>query len=247
MRAALYLRVSKEERATQSVSLEAQEQRLRHYCASRGDGDEWHVGKVYRDDGFSGKTLERPAFQQLMEDAKARKFEVVLAHKLDRFTRSVRDLGTLLEFFTKRRVALISLSESFDATTAVGRLTLNLLGSIAQWEREAIGERTSTALQYRRSQLQAYGETPFGFKRVGDRLQLVEHELATIRRIYALRQDKSIPKNERTLRAIAAALNADRIRTKKGKKWAAEQVRYILANDLYQPYVGQSPEGRKHR
>lgn len=86
------------------------------------------VFKAYRDDGHSAKTLDRPALQRLMEDAKARRFEAVLAFKLDRLTRSVRDLGTLLEFFDKRGVALVSLSESFDATTAAGRLMVNLLG-----------------------------------------------------------------------------------------------------------------------
>lgn len=108
---------------------------------------------------------------------------------------------------------------------------VNVLGSVAQWEREVAGERTSTALQYRRSRLQVYGEVPYGFKRIGDRLEPVERELAVVSRINSLRKD-SLP-----LRAIANAPNRDRIRTKKGKRWAAEQIRYILNNDLYKRYL----------
>jgi hypothetical protein len=84
-----------------------------------------------------------------------------------------------------------------------------------------------------------YGEVPFGFKRIGDRLEPLERELAGVRRIYGLRRDGL------TLRAIAETLNRDRIKTKKGKRWAAEQVRYVLNNELYRPYVGEISEGRK--
>jgi site-specific DNA recombinase len=227
MKAALYVRVSTEDQASNGVSMAAQEERLKAYCTAR----DWHVHKVYVDDGASAKTLDRPALTRLMEDARARKFEAVCIYKLDRLTRSVRDLGTLLEFFDKRDLGLVSLSESFDATTAAGRLMMNLLGSVSQWEREIIGERTSAALKYKRNHLKVYGEVPFGFKRIGDRLEPLERELGGVRRIYGLRRDGL------TLRAIADTLNRDRIRTKKGKRWAAEQVRYILLNELYKPFL----------
>jgi site-specific DNA recombinase len=238
MKAALYVRVSTEDQASNGVSMAAQEERLRAYCKAR----DWQVHKVYVDDGASAKTLDRPALVRLMSDAQARKFEAVCAYKLDRLTRSVRDLGTLLAFFDKRDLALVSLSESFDATTAAGRLMVNLLGSVSQWEREIIGERTSVALKYKRDHLKVYGEVPYGFKRIGDRLEPLEHELAVVRRIYGLRRDGL------TLRTIAEALNRDRIRTKKEKRWAAEQVRYVLGNELYGPYVvGAQKETRQSR
>lgn len=227
MKAALYVRVSTEDQASNGVSLSMQEERLRAYAKAR----DWQVTKVYVDDGASAKTLDRPALTRLMEDARARKFEAVCIFKLDRLTRSVHDLGTLLEFFDKRDLGLVSLSESFDATTAVGRLMMNLLGSVSQWEREIIGERTSAALRHKRNHLRVYGEVPFGFKRIGDRLEPLDRELAIVRRMYGLRRDSL------TLRAIADTLNRDRIRTKKGKQWAAEQVRYILLNELYKPFL----------
>jgi site-specific DNA recombinase len=235
MKAALYTRVSTEDQTANGVSLSMQEERLRAYCKAR----DWQVHKVYIDDGASAKTLDRPALTRLMSDAQARKFEAVCAYKLDRLTRSVRDLGTLLEFFDKRDLALVSLSESFDATTAAGRLMVNLLGSVSQWEREIIGERTSAALKYKRNHLTVYGEVPIGFKRIADRLEPLEPELATVRRIYGLRRDGLV------LRRIADTLNRDRIRTKKGKRWAAEQVRYVLGNELYGPYVGEMAGAQK--
>ncbi len=229
LKAALYTRVSKEERITKGLSLADQEERLRAYCTSR----DWPVVELYTDDGESANTLERPAFQRLMEATKAKRFDAVCVFKLDRLTRSVRDLGTLLEVFDKRNISLVSLSESFDASTAVGRLMLNVLGSVAQWEREAIGERTSTALRYRREHGKVYGEVPYGFQRADKSKDLkpVERELAVVRRIYALRKDGL------TLRAIADVLNKERIKTKKGRKWAPEQIRYMLANELYEPYL----------
>jgi recombinase len=90
-----------------------------------------------------------------------------------------------------------------------------------------------------KNHLRVYGETPFGFKRIGDRLEPLERELAGVRRIYGLRRDGL------TLRAIANTLNRDRIRTKKGKRWAAEQIRYVLGNELYRPYVGEIGQGGK--
>lgn len=228
MKAALYVRVSTEDQATNGVSLDAQEERLRAYCTAR----DWQVFRVYHDDGASGKTLDRPQLARLMDDAKARRFDALLVFKLDRLTRSVHDLGTLLEFFDRRGVAIVSLTESLDASTASGRLMMNLLASVSQWEREAIGERTAFALRYKRRRLQVYGHTAYGFKRVGDRLEVFEKEISVVARIYGLRRDGL------SLRAIAAALNKDRIPTKTGKRWSAEQVRYILGNELYKPYIG---------
>src|SRR3990172_6662732 len=104
MRAALYVRVSTEDQAVNGVSLEVQEERLRAYCVAR----DWQMVKVYADQGVSAGHLDRPALRRLLDDAKARKFEPALIFKLDRLTRSVRDLGTLLDFFEKRDVGLAS-------------------------------------------------------------------------------------------------------------------------------------------
>jgi site-specific DNA recombinase len=229
MKAVLYTRVSTDEQANQGVSLAVQEERLRAYCVAR----DWQVVAVYADAGASGKTLDRPALGRLLEDLqRGDRPDVLVVFKLDRLTRRVRDLGWLLERLGKLGVQLASLAESLDASTATGRLLINLLGSVAQWEREAIAERTSAALQYKRRQLRVYGQVPYGFDRDGDRLVPNAAELAIVKEIYDRRH-----RGGQSLQAIARELNAQGVRTKRWGRWHAEQVRLILGNTIYQPYV----------
>ena len=232
MEAALYIRVSTEEQATNGISLAAQAERLSAFCAAR----DWHVARVYTDDAASGKTLDRPALERLLSDMKAGQFDTLVILKLDRLTRSVRDLGILLDLFDHYRVALVSLSESLDASTAAGRLLINLLGSVAQWEREAISERTSLALQHKRSQFRVYGQVPYGFRRAGDRLLPEDSELAVVRQIF---RDRELG---HSLRKIAERLNTAGICTKKGRTWAAEQIRLILGNTIYHSTLQIGPK-----
>jgi len=227
MKCAVYVRVSTEDQASNGVSLADQERRLLAYCEARA----WSVFCIYKDKGVSGRQADRPALGELLADVRARRVQAVLVTKLDRLTRSLRDLADLIDLFNRKQVSLVSLGESIDTSNAVGRLLVNVLGAVSQWEAEAAGERTRDALAHKRRQLRPYSPTPYGFRRVEDRLEPDERELAVIRRIHALRRDGL------TLRAIASVLNEDKIRTKTGKRWAMEQVRYILKNPLYQPYV----------
>lgn len=233
IRAALYARVSTEDQASNGVSLEVQEEKLREYCASKS----WQAARAYRDDGASGKTLDRPALKELLRAAKAREFEAVCVHKLDRLTRSMRDLGRLLGVFERHGIALVSLTESIDATSASGRLMINVLGSVAQWEREAIAERTALALRHKRDRMVPYGPTPYGFELRGERLVPAEKELAIVRRIYRLRR------KGRSLAAIAEALNREKIPTKRRRRWAPATVHYVLRNELYQRFLKAKEEG----
>lgn len=123
----------------------AQLARLQAYCEAMRPGEEV---RVVVDEGVSAKSLDRPALNGLLADCRARRVSSVVVLKVDRLTRSVRDLADLLDLFEKSNVALCSLSESLDTSTASGRLMLNLLASVSQWEREAIAERTSFALAH---------------------------------------------------------------------------------------------------
>jgi site-specific DNA recombinase len=134
---ALYARVSTEDQAREGVSLEAQVARLKAYAEAMRLGEEV---RAVIDQGVSAKSLDRPALAELLVDCKAKRVSTVVCLKLDRLTRSVRDLSDLLDLFEKNGVALCSLSESLDTSTASGRLMLNLLASVSQWEREAIAE-----------------------------------------------------------------------------------------------------------
>ena len=146
MKVIAYCRVSTEEQATQSVSIQAQEAKVRQYCDLYGHD----LAEVVIDAGQSAKSLNRPGLARVLAALEAGEVEGVVILKLDRLTRSVRDLGNLLEtYFTKN--ALLSVMEQTDTSTAGGRFVLNLLISVSQWEREVIGERTSCALQHKKS------------------------------------------------------------------------------------------------
>lgn len=180
-----YVRVSTEEQAREGLSLAAQETRIRAYCEAKG----WKLLRVYRDEGFSGKDLNRPGIQALIHDLKDNGVDVVVVLKLDRLTRSVRDLGALIEDLFGG-VALASVEESLDSSTANGRMVINLLGTVAQWEREVISERTAFALRYKRDQGQwAAGRVPFGF-RIGQdgRLEEDPEQMRIIRAIKRARR-----------------------------------------------------------
>jgi DNA invertase Pin-like site-specific DNA recombinase len=139
-----YTRVSTEDQARDGVSLSAQQAKLEAYALVK----DWTLRRVIRDEGYSAKHLKRPGLEALLALVTSRQVEAVLVYTLDRLTRSVADLDKLIKLFDRHEVALVSLQESLDATTATGRLMMNLLASVSQWEREVIGERTSDALQH---------------------------------------------------------------------------------------------------
>jgi len=160
MRAISYIRVSTEEQALNGVSLDAQEEKIRAYCVAK----EWDLIRVVRDEGYSAKDLNRPGIQEIIEGCKKKDFEVVVILKLDRLTRSVKDLGYLVEdVFKKNDVAFSSLQDNFDTATANGRMVMNILATFAQWERDIISERTRDAMQFMRKDMKLIGAVPFGY------------------------------------------------------------------------------------
>ena len=154
-----YTRVSTTEQAQEGLSLAAQEARIRAYCTAKG----WELLRVYQDAGISGKSLDRPAVQSLISDLESDGVDVVVVLKLDRLTRSVRDLGSLIDDLFKGR-ALATVQEGLDTSTASGEFVLNMLGAVAQWERKAVGERTATVLRYKQERGEWVGRIPYGFK-----------------------------------------------------------------------------------
>ena len=221
--AVVYCRVSTDDQAQNGASLEVQESRGRAYARAKG----WKVIGVLRDSGFSGKSLDRPAVQRLMETVDNRRVQAVVVYRLDRLTRSIRDLGDLIGRFEKSGVALASVSESLDTSTPSGRLVINVLGSVAQWERENTAARITDALRHRKENGRVYGVVPLGFDRKGDRLVPNLKEQMIVCRVFADR------KKGRTLGAIAEALNQDRVHTKQGGQWWASTISAILKNDIY--------------
>lgn len=212
-----YIRVSTDAQADRGVSLDAQRARLTAYCTAM----ELDLVAVIADEGLSAKTLDRPGLTSALAMLKDGRAEALLVVKLDRLTRSVRDLGALVEtYFAQGRWSLLSVADSIDTRTAAGRLVLNVLVSVAQWEREATVERTVDALAHLRAEGVQLGGAALGWKRVeatdphGRRVvETVDHEAETVARIQALRTAGV------SYRGIVKALTTEGRTTKLGGRW----------------------------
>ena len=180
--------------------------------------------EVIVDGGESAKSLNRPGLQRLLALINAGKAQAVIVAKLDRLTRSVKDLCRLLELFEKRTAALISVAESLDTGSAAGRLVITIMGAVSQWEREAIGERTRDALRHKRDQGQRVGNVAFGSRLAqdGQHLEPEPGEQAALAEIHRLRSQGT------TLRGIATALNYREFRTRRGTARRLESVARIV-------------------
>lgn len=220
MKAIGYVRVSLEKQAECGVSLEAQIEKVRAMATLRGA----ELVDIIVDGGASAKTLDRPGMKTLLSLIDGKRIDTVIVCKLDRLTRSVRDLASLLEKFNKRDVALVSVAESLDTTTAAGRLMLHLLMSVSQWEREAIGERTRFAMQFKKSKGERVGNIQYGFRLAADTIH-VEADPAEQRVIARMR---TLRAKGHTLRAIAGELNKKGITTRRGTVWHHAYVNGVL-------------------
>jgi DNA invertase Pin-like site-specific DNA recombinase len=211
-----YVRVSTEEQASSGVSLAAQAGKLQAYAALY----DLELIDIVEDAGQSAKSLNRPGLQRVLESLRNGHAQGVLVAKLDRLTRNVADMAALItDYFGDRArhaATLLSVADQVDTRTAAGRLVLNILASVSQWEREAIGERTRTALQYKKEQGVRLGAPALGAD---------EHELSTLARIRELRSESM------SLREMAATLTSEGHRTKRGGKWAPETLRKVLVRE----------------
>jgi DNA invertase Pin-like site-specific DNA recombinase len=180
--------------------------------------------EIIVDGGESAKSLQRPGMERLLALVDGKKVQAVIVAKLDRLTRSVKDLCELLERFERRGVALISVAESLDTSSAAGRLVLNIMTAVSQWEREAIGERTRDAMHHKRTNGERVGNIQFGYRlgTDGKHLEPDPAEQEVLDDIRQLRQDGH------TLRGIAAALNHRALRTRRGSAWRLEHVARII-------------------
>lgn len=158
-RAAIYTRVSSVEQL-EGYSLEAQETACERLAQERG----WEITARYTDPGASARTVDRPGFQQMLEDALSGRFDVIIVHKLDRFSRSVTDVLLALQELEKRGIALVSATEQFDFSTPTGRAFLTLLATFAQWYLDNLREEVRKGLQTRAESGMWVGEVPFGYR-----------------------------------------------------------------------------------
>jgi site-specific DNA recombinase len=151
LRCAIYTRVSTEHGLEQEFnSLDSQREASEAYIKSQAHEGWRCLPARYDDGGFSGGSMERPALQRLLGEIRSRRIDVIVVYKVDRLTRSLTDFAKLVELFDAQGVSFVSVTQAFNTTTSMGRLTLNVLLSFAQFEREVTGERIRTRLLPRR-------------------------------------------------------------------------------------------------
>ena len=174
LRCAIYTRKSSDEGLEQEFnSLHAQREACEAFISSqRHEG--WHVLSAHYDDGgFSGGTMDRPALQRLLSDIAAGKVDVVVVYKIDRLTRSLFDFAKIVETFDAKGVSFVSVTQQFNTTTSMGRLTLNVLLSFAQFEREVTSERIRDKIAASKQKgMWMGGAVPLGYDAVNRKLRI---------------------------------------------------------------------------
>ncbi len=243
LRCAVYTRKSTEEGLEQEFnSLDAQRESCEAYVASQKAEGWVLVPDDYDDGGFSGGTLERPALKRLLADIELGRVDVIVVYKIDRLSRSLMDFARLVEVFDRKAVTFVSVTQSFNTTTSMGRLTLNVLLSFAQFEREVIGERIRDKVAAsRRKGIWMGGWAPLGYD-IRDRKLLVnEPEAKLVRSIFTrFARGKS---GTRLIQALAG----EGARNKQGKPIDKGYLYRVLNNRVYlgdavhkgEPYPGE--------
>ena len=226
LRAVGYVRVSTDQQAMEGVSLDAQQVRIRAHCVSQ----EIELIDIVIDEGFSAKSLDRPGIKRALAMLTSNQANAIVVVKLDRLTRSVKDLGYLCDSYFREGLpySLLSVSDSIDTRSASGKLMLNVLMSVAQWEREAISERTQEAMNELKRRGVRMGGAPYGWQYAKEpdehgRRNLVTHpgEQKVIHRICALHKDGL------SVLEISKRLTADGVRPR-GEEWERPTLYRIL-------------------
>ena len=156
---AIYVRVSTEEQAKEGLSIDAQIDKCRAYCTARG----WDIFKLYKDAGFSAGSMNRPALELLLRDAQESKFNIILVYKIDRFSRKLKDLITILEELKEKGINFTSVTEQIDTTSAMGEAFFQIIGVFAQLERGMVKERVELAFDRKISIGESLSRAPFGY------------------------------------------------------------------------------------
>jgi DNA invertase Pin-like site-specific DNA recombinase len=229
LRCAIYTRKSTEEGLEMEFnSLDAQREACEAYIASQKSEGWVELADRYDDGGFSGGTLERPALKCLLADIEDGHVDVVVVYKIDRLSRSLMDFAKLVEVFDRRGVTFVSVTQSFNTTTSMGRLTLNILLSFAQFEREVIGERIRDKFAASRKKgMWMGGFVPLGYAVKDRKLVINEREAATVRMIF----ERFVKVGSAT--ALARALAAEGVTTRRGRPVDKGFLYKLLNNRVY--------------
>ncbi len=227
VRAAIYTRVSTEDQAKEGFSLDAQLDKLQAYCKAR----DWIIGGEFVDEGYSGRNVKRPAYTRMMEDID--KWDSLLVIKMDRIHRNSKNFMLMMEHLKKEEKEFVSMTESLDTSTAMGRFVMDIIQRIAQLESEQIGERVYIGMEQKaRTNGGVLGfNIPYGYDYPEGTLIKNTEEARVINNIYSWYQ------NGKSMGKIAKMLNNTKIPTKKGGVWAKKTISTILKNPVYCGYL----------
>jgi len=239
VRCAIYTRKSSEEGLEQEFnSLHAQREACEAYVASQRHEGWKALSNTYDDGGYSGGSMERPGLRRLLADIQAGLIDTVVVYKVDRLTRALGDFARMVEAFDANSVSFVSVTQAFNTTSSMGRLTLNVLLSFAQFEREVTGERIRDKIAASKKKgLWMGGFVPMGYAANGRTLAIVETDAAVIRRIYErflalgsiLRLKDELDRDRVTTRAFTSASN----RNWGSRPFSIGHLRRILSNPIY--------------
>jgi site-specific DNA recombinase len=222
MKIAAYIRVSTDEQADKGNSLSEQQERLTAYCKAMA----WNEPTFYIDDGYSAKSLNRPAIQRMLEDVKQSRISVVITTKIDRLCRNLLDLLQTVELLSAHDCNYVSASESFDTSTAVGRMTLQLLGTFAEFERERTSERVKdNMLSIAKNTSKAITRPCYGYDIVDGQYAINGQEAVNIRLMFEWAEQGH------GHRMIAKKLNDRGALTKLGKMWDQVNVKRLMKTE----------------
>ncbi len=255
VRCAIYTRKSNAEGLEQAFnSLDAQREAGLDYIKSQKHEGWVVVRSRYDDGGFSGATMQRPGLKRLLKDIEAGAVDVVVVYKVDRLSRSLGDFAQMMQRFDERGVSFVSVTQQFNTTTSMGRLTLNMLLSFAQFERDIAGERIRDKLAAtRRKGMWVSGQPPLGYRLQVDgeerKLYVVPEEAELVRKIFAgFVETPSLVK-------LAAHLNASGHTTKRyrsktgrlhgGRRLTNQFVHRVLTNPIYLGKISHTESGEK--
>ena len=220
---AVYTRVSTEDQARDGFSLDAQLEKLRSYCKAR----DWAIAEEYIDKGYSGRDTNRPAYQRMLSDIEL--WNILLVMKMDRIHRNSKNFMVMMDQLKDKEKEFVSMTESLDTSTAMGRFVMDIIQRIAQLESEQIGERVYVGMRQKAKGGKGLlgSPAPYGYTYSHGELVEVADEIDAVRSIY----DRYV--NGNSISEIVYWLETSTIETKKGKNWDKKTVSRILSNPVY--------------
>src|SRR3954467_10982313 len=248
VRCAIYTRVSTEHGLDQEFnSLDAQHDAASAYIKSQAHAGWTLIRSRYDDGGYSGGSTDRPDLQKLLDDIRARKIDVIVVYKVDRLTRSLADFAKLVELFDAQAVSFVSVTQQFNTTTSMGRLTLNVLLSFAQFEREVTSERIRDKIAAsKRKGMWMGGNVPLGYDANERTLVINPAEAETVRRVFALYRELGCVrrvKEEADRLGLRTKCSTTTSGTERGgKPFSRGHLYTLLSNPIYTGHIAHKGE-----